>query len=207
MLAATVGGTVNLLEAFNPRKFILASSCAIYGNTGARGVPPSWGRVNPVSVYGVSKAAAELVASHWAQETGNVAVILRMGNVVGKGCRGLISYLARHAARHPHGFPPAELRGAGKIVRDYVPLDYVLRVLMAVAQAEWAAGTANTFNVGSGRGLTNREVATAVQESLRENGFELNVHWGEHPAPGEAWSASLQVDHTERHFGLSAPTE
>jgi nucleoside-diphosphate-sugar epimerase len=206
MLSVTVEGAVNLLEAFNPRKFILASSCAIYGNTGALAALPTWKRVNPVSVYGVSKAAAELVVGHWAKETGNVAINLRIGNVIGKGCRGLIAYLVRHAVRRPRGFPPAQLRGAGKIVRDYVPRDHVVRVIMAAADTEWEAGTVNTFNVGAGRGLTNREVASVVQKLLRERGYELNIHWDAEPAAGESWAAALNVDSTERRFGIPSPT-
>lgn len=200
-----VGGTLRVLEAFAPRRLVFASSCAVYGDVRAGIAPPSWEAVHPVGAYGMSKAAAELVCRDWARETGAVAVRLRFGNVIGPRCRGLIPYLVRHAVRHPDGSVPAALRGNGRIVRDYVPVEHVVRVIQAALGHAWADGESPVYNVGGGRGLTNREVAGVVKRVLAAEGLALRMDFGNPVAPGEARRAVLDVRATTRTFGLRPP--
>jgi nucleoside-diphosphate-sugar epimerase len=204
-MATSLEGTLHCLGVLQPRRVVLASSCAVYGETGARGAAPSWKSVHPVSLYGISKAAAELIVRHWVVETGATAVILRLGNVIGEGCPGLIRYLVRHAVRFPGGSEPAQLRGAGRVVRDYIPVEYVVRVMQRVLELRMRQGTCLTLNAGSGHGLTNRFVAERVQTVLAARGYRLALHFSDHIAPGEAWRVTLDIRRTTRRLGVAPP--
>ena len=205
LLDVAVDGLLNLVSVFTPKKVILASSCAVYGDTQLRAAAAS-APLNPVSVYGLSKVISERLLIQWAEETRNTAVILRMGNLVGRGGRGLIGYLASHAMRHPHGNPPARMRGAGRLVRDYVPIDYAVRVFERAIAAQWNPGEAHVLNVGSGEPRTNGQVAAIVQQTLREAGFPLQIHFEDLPGTGEAASIILDVRETSRRLGLDPPS-
>lgn len=206
MMDVAVDGLVNLSGAFAPKLVVLSSSCAIYGETGNTPALPS--RVpNPLSIYGLSKVISERILSQWAEETGNAAVVLRIGNLVGKGGRGLAAYLVNHGIRHPEGTPVAKMRGGGRMVRDFVPVDYVVRIFEAVIRENWEPGRLHCFNAGTGKPRTNGQLASVVQHTLRERGIELNIQFDEHTGPGEARCAVLDTSAVEERLGLTPPSE
>jgi UDP-glucose 4-epimerase len=207
MLDVSVDALITAIDLFQPQRVLYASSCAVYGNAPATGGKPCWADVKPVGVYGLSKAMAELMLTDWARETGSQAILLRLGNVVGANCRGLISYLVRHALTHPDGDVPARMRGGGRVLRDYVPVNYVARVMEAASQGAFEPGAATTWNVGSGRTMSNGEVASLVREVLSSEGYKLEVVFDDDVAPGEAWAAALRTEATERDLGLSPPSK
>ncbi len=206
MAHTCLAGLANLLAEFRPSRVIFASTCAVYGNAPGAGAQPDWDDVHPVSVYGLIKAAAELTVSQWAAETGGTAMIVRMGNVVGRGGKGLIGHLIQHAVRYPDGAQLMQMRGGGRIVRDYVPVDYAVRVMGAALHVEAAQGTAETYNVGSGTALTNGEVAEIVKLWLRERGYRLNIVFSDDAGAGEAWSSVLRTGATGQRFNVQPPT-
>ncbi|MDX2267541.1 MAG: SDR family oxidoreductase [Bryobacter sp.] len=206
MFEVTLGGMLNSIQAFRPERVIYTSSCSVYGNSPRPGGQPTWDDVHPISSYGLSKAAAERTLHQWAMETGKTGIVLRLGNVIGWGCAGLINYLVRHAFRHPDGKVPATMRGEGKVYRDYVPVKHVVRVLAHAPSVELAPGQSHVFNVGTGRTMSNGEVAVVVREWLATQGYELNVVFTPEPAFGESWYAGLNTQKTEEHFSLAPPS-
>jgi UDP-glucose 4-epimerase len=207
MFATAIVGTLNVVQAFGPRVVVVASTCAVYGNTDARGVRPAAVPPSPVGLYGLAKQSAEMIAAQWARETGASSVVLRIGNVIGPGCGGLIPYLVRHAVAHPDGNVHAQLRGGGRIIRDYVPVTHVARVMAEAAFHEWPAKQTRILNVGTCRGTANSEVAAIVQKIVVEHGYRLNIDYANDPAPGEAWRAILDSSATTEAFGIEPPRE
>lgn len=206
LVATNVGGTLNILAAAKPERFFFASSSAVYGDLPAAGGPARASHpLCPVGTYGMTKLLGEMICAEWARKTGSAAVCLRFGNVVGAGCRGLIPYLVNHALQHPDGSVPARGRGGGRVVRDYVPVRYAVDVLAAALAADWKAGAAAALNVGTGRHLTNREVASVAQRVLRRHGYVLTIDWRNPLAPGEARAVVLDMTGTTRRLGLPAP--
>ena len=205
MLDVAVDGLLHLLRVFTPKKVIFPSSCAVYGDTQMMAASPS-SPLNPISVYGLSKVISERVLQQWAAETRNTAVILRIGNLVGRGSRGLIGYLANHALRYPDGNPPAEMRGAGCMVRDFVPVDYVARVFEQAIGQKWNPGEAHILNVGSGKPRTNEQVASVVQQTLSKAGLALKIHFHDRSGAGEASTVVLDTQETVRRLGIDPPT-
>lgn len=206
LLDVAVDGLIHLLTCFSPRMVILPSSCAIYGETGLTPVLPSV-PPSPLSVYGLSKVLSEYALAQWVNATGHTGIVLRLGNLVGPGGRGLTGYLVDHALRRPDGQPPARMRGGGRLVRDYVPIEYVVRVVQSLLSTTWKPGRSYCFNVGSGRPRSNGQVAAVVQHALREQGMELNIHYDEQPGTGEARCAVMNTRETEEQFGIPPPTE
>jgi nucleoside-diphosphate-sugar epimerase len=207
LVATNINGTINVLDAMGPERFVLASSGSVYGNATGRGASPHWSCVNPLGAYAMSKAAAELACAEWARESGGIAVALRFGNVIGRRCRGLIGYLVEHALRHPGAETPAALRGGGTLIRDYVPVSYVARAIQRATEIPLSRGSSAILNVASGRGLTNRAVAEVVQRVLRDHGVELTMTFGSRRAPCEAKCEVLETAASNDKLGLRGPTE
>lgn len=207
IIDSNVDGTLNVLEVLQPQLLVFASSSAVYGSVGGDlpGVSTDWSNVNPVGIYGISKAMAELVCSEWAHATGGAAVAFRFGNVIGPRCHGFIPYLVEHARRYPSGDVAAQCRGGGKIIRDYLPVRYVTAILEGVFQQTWESGQMRVFNIGTGRGMTNRAVADVVTSVLQSNGLTLKINWDNPKPAAEANSVVLDAKETEDCFGIKAP--
>jgi nucleoside-diphosphate-sugar epimerase len=202
---SNLSGMLNALEVLQPEVLVFASSSAVYGDSDAAGESTAWSNINPVGIYGMSKAMGELISAEWARASGGAAVAFRFGNVIGPRCGGFIPYLVQHAKRHPNGDVPAQCRGGGKIVRDYLPISYLIDVLQRVFDLPWDGGQLQAYNVGTGRGMTNRQVADVVRSVLLEKGLTLNINW-DNPSPeAEASLAVLDVVETERRFEIETP--
>jgi len=158
-----VGGTAALLatsHAAGAARFVYVSSAEVYGqpsnNPVAEGAP-----LRPRSPYGVAKAEAEQrVASH-ARAVLMEALILRPFSVYGPGAAhtSLVHTLVDQA-RSGRPIRLADLRP----VRDYC---YVQDVADAIVRACSVGGIGcDTFNVGTGRGTSVRELGELVLRAL-----------------------------------------
>lgn len=169
--ATNVGGTANLLTALaplqqadRPLRFVLASTCAIYGpvdRPADEDTPPAPG--NP---YARSKLAAEQLLAAQADLGGLAAVTLRCFNTAG-GADGVhdtdLTRLIPMAAAVAAGFRPVfTLNGDGSAVREFTHvLDLADAFALALEHAR--PGQHDLFNVGSGRGVALREVLAEVE--------------------------------------------
>ena len=170
MYRTNVVGTRNLLEGLTgsgrqPTAVLLASSANVYGN--ARGgmldetVPPA-----PVNDYGVSKAAAELVAATYRERL--PLIVVRPFNYTGRGQspKFLIPKIVAHLRE---GAREIEL-GNLDVARDFSDVRGVVEAYSRLLETPDAIG--GTFNICSGRATTLREVLDSAQ---RISGRELSV--------------------------------
>jgi len=206
LASSNIQGTINLLEQFAPRRIVFASSSAVYGSVHGRAARPLPGETAAIGAYGVSKLMGEVICSEWAEKRGASAVALRFGNIVGPGCRGLIPYLVSHALRFPDGDVVAQLRGEGRLMRDYVDIGTALDAILKAAALPLAAGQGKVFNIGSGRGLSNGEVARMVAEVLLEKGYRLTMNFANPVPAGESEAVVLEVSETTRGLQLPPPS-
>jgi GDP-4-dehydro-6-deoxy-D-mannose reductase len=160
-----VDGTVNALEAVatgRPQaRFLLASTCEVYGNA-SRIPTPEDERVAPVSPYAASKAAAELACA----ASGLDVVVARATNHEGPGRdeRFAVGSWARQLARF-------EAEGGGKLLvgdlaaeRDIVDVRDVCRAYRLLLDP---GVPTRTYNVGSGAPVTMARVAELLVELAR----------------------------------------
>jgi UDP-glucose 4-epimerase len=185
-------GTLRLLEKIRrmPRvRLVLASSVAVYGRID--GIVSETQPPEPTSAYGVSKLAAEGYVRTYAHLHGVEGCVARIGNAYGPGQRKLAIYdLAWRALHEP---PPLRLRGTGAEVRDFIHASDVARALTTIA-LRGVHGEA--YNIGSGRGITLREVAELV---ARAAGLpEGDVRPDGVAAPGKAETFRPSVDKLAR---------
>jgi UDP-glucose 4-epimerase len=203
LFSINVLGTYSVLDTLRPRLALFASTSSVYGDGLPPRTAPLWDRIGPKSAYGISKASGELTCDMWARETGNSAVVFRMGNLVGT-VHGLLHYLLDHARTFPAGSEPARLRGAGVLVRDYIPLQHVLRCFSAAVARDWEPGC-HTINVASGIGITNREIFEIVRNELKSLAYEINAVWSSSAAPYEAEAVVLEPSSMEERLGIAPP--
>jgi nucleoside-diphosphate-sugar epimerase len=194
-----------VLDALEPARMVFASSSSVYGDAAVEWTKPQTAKLDPKGLYAMSKMNGEMLIRQWAHESGASAVNLRFGNVIGPGCRGLIPYLVTHATRYPRAERPAQLRGRGALIRDYVPASYVTRVLTAAARIPMEPGASVSLNVGTGRGTTNREIAESVCALLAAEGLRLDVVYDDEPGPGESRIVVLDMAATVQLTGLEPP--
>ncbi len=174
-----VEGTALLLEAARSadvQALAFASTNAVTGPMKAAAITED-ATLEPLTPYGATKAAAEMLMSAYTAAYGLRCASLRLTNVYGPGMQAKDSIVARlmRAIRLGNTF---EIYGDGQQVRDYVHvLDVVAAVKLALGDARWQG----PMVIGTGTSLSVLEV---VEQVRRVSGAELSVRHG--PAkPGE----------------------
>lgn len=116
-------GTSNMLylaSKYNIKKFIFASSAAVYGNSGE--IPHNEASVaDPVSPYGMSKYTGELYCKKWSEIYGLNTLCFRFSNVYGPrqgmaGEGGVISIFMQKILEDK----PLTIYGNGYQTRDFI---------------------------------------------------------------------------------------
>jgi UDP-glucose 4-epimerase len=179
-----VGASIALVEACAAacvRRLVFSSTAAVYGNAEAQPVTEEH-EARPISPYGTTKRAIELMLTDVCAATGLMAAALRYFNVAGAdpaGRSGASAHarpsLIRVVCRALLGEDPrVEVYGSdydtpdGTAVRDYIHVSdlahahtIVLDALEADAEAEACHGDMRILNCGYGRGASVREVVAA----------------------------------------------
>jgi UDP-glucose 4-epimerase len=174
-----VAATHALLEAARAagvRSLVFASTNAVTGPMEAPAITEA-ATLKPLTPYGATKAAAEMLMSAYTASYGLRCACLRLTNVYGPGMQAKDSIVARlmRAIRLERTF---EIYGDGRQVRDYVHVsDVIAAVRLGLDNEDWKG----PIVIGSGTSLSVLEVVEAVREVT---GAELTVEHG--PArPGE----------------------
>jgi UDP-glucose 4-epimerase len=176
---ANVLGALNLVEAAVASgclNFVFSSTCATYGDQDGVVLDENTPQ-HPINAYGGSKRAIEEILQNFAQSHGLAHVIFRYFNVAGADPEGelgeqhvpethliplmLDAIEGRRAALTVFGsdYPTPD----GTCIRDYVHVSDL--VAAHVKGLNWLLeGKGNrTFNLGTGRGFSVREVIEASQ--------------------------------------------
>jgi UDP-glucose 4-epimerase len=149
---------------------VFASTNAVTGPMNAPAIDEG-ATLNPLTPYGATKAAAEMLMSAYTASYGVRCVSLRLTNVYGPGMQAKDSIVARlmRAIRLGNTF---EIYGDGRQVRDYVhAADVTAAVKLGLERDDWAGPVV----IGAGRSLSVLEVIDAVREVT---GAEPDVRHG-----------------------------
>jgi len=188
---------VALLEAMDTvglrRMVYLSSGGAVYGPP--RTVPITEEHpLDPLSAYGVSKVASEKYLGMYAANRELRPTIIRPANPYGvdQGKVGLLgavtTFLNLLAANQA-----ATLWGDGSIIRDFVHIDDVSRLLLAAAEQDHPG----TYNCGSGSGNSLIELIETINTIT---GQQLIVHH-EPARPFDPPEIILDIAAARRTFG------
>ena len=168
-----VAATHLLLElgrAAGARALVFASTNAVTGPMDAPAISEA-ALLRPLTPYGATKAAGEMLMSAYTASYELRCSILRLTNVYGPGMQAKDSIVARlmRAIRLGQTF---EIYGDGTQVRDYVhAADVTAAVRLGLLDDAWAGPTV----IGAGRSLSVLEVLDAVRQVT---GAELEVTHG-----------------------------
>ena len=162
-----VTGTINLLKACvdaNVKRFVLASSCAIYGDSET--LPNHENLIpKPLSPYAADKVAAENYAKVFHKVYGLETVSLRYFNVYGPRQKygaysGVISIFINRLLENK----PLMIVGDGEQTRDFVNVKDVVDANMNALSKRRAIG--KTFNVCTGDPTTINQIAETIRQIM-----------------------------------------
>jgi UDP-glucose 4-epimerase len=160
-----VGVTAELLELARLRgvsRFVMSSTNAVAGDVGTGTIHEDL-PLRPLTPYGATKAAAEMLLSGYAGGYGMTTCSLRLTNVYGPGMGHKDSFVPRLMRAALSG-ASVQVYGSGEQLRDFVHVDDVVAGLLAA----WRAGHVGSLIVGSGRSVTVLDLISAAGEVVGE---------------------------------------
>jgi UDP-glucose 4-epimerase len=168
-----VAGTHRVLEGARVagvKALVFASTNAVTGPMDAPAITER-AALRPLTPYGATKAAGEMLMSAYTAVYGVRCTCLRLTNVYGPGMQAKDSIVAR-LMRGTRLGKTFEIYGDGRQVRDYVHVsDVVAAAQLALADQSWHGPVV----IGAGKSLSVLEV---VDEVRRVTGAEVRVVHG-----------------------------
>ncbi len=173
-----VAATASLLELARTRgvgTFILASTNAVVGDVGDDVITERH-TIRPLTPYGATKAAGEMLLNCYSASYGIAGCALRFSNVYGPGMEAKDSFVPRlmRAARDGRG---VQVYGDGTQVRDLVHVDDIV----AGTLLAWRAGYCGPLILGAGESITVNDIVEAARAVTGEPIPAENIP----PKPGE----------------------
>jgi UDP-glucose 4-epimerase len=198
--ADNVAVTQELLDLARIRgvsRFLLASTNAVVGDVGTTTITEQL-PLQPLSPYGATKAACEMLLSGYAGAYGMSTCALRFSNVYGPGMAHKDSFVPRLMRAALSG-STVRIYGDGTQRRDLVHIDDVVRgVLLG-----WESRYTGSVIIGSGLSVSVLELVDAVR---RVTGRPLPA---EHVAAqaGEMPAVVLDLSHSAEAIGYRPAVE
>jgi UDP-glucose 4-epimerase len=174
-LLENLPSTVQLFSEVANRggKLVLVSSGGtVYGE--ALSLPISESHpAQPISPYGVTKLTLENYAHLYAVTHGLKFVCVRPANAYGAGQRPFSGqgFIATAMGSVMRG-QAVKIFGQEGTVRDYI---YVSDLAAGIVSALESGHLSQTYNLGSGVGLSNMEVIQAMSPLMNQMGFDVRV--------------------------------
>jgi nucleoside-diphosphate-sugar epimerase len=138
--------TMRLAREAGVARFVLASSCSVYGRGEGLGLTETSG-LNPVSLYARCKADAEKGLLE-LRRPGFATTILRLATVFGLSRRMRFDLAVNVMTKNAYTKGQITVDGGGKQWRPFVHVADVAETMMFVLQADPARVDGEVFNVG-----------------------------------------------------------
>lgn len=158
--AANVGVTQELLEGCRRRgidRVVMASTNAVVGDVGHRRVDETV-PLAPLTPYGATKAACEMLLSGYAGAYGMATCALRFTNIYGPGMEHKDSFVPRMMRAALSG-DTVSVYGDGHQQRDLVHIDDVVTAVVSA----WQRRFTGTAIIGAGESVTVLELIEAAR--------------------------------------------
>lgn len=198
------------MEGHGVNKLIFSSTAAVYGTPITVPIPEDHPKA-PTSPYGLSKWNFEQLLAYVDRRGTIRSISLRYFNAAGAALDG------NHGEAHEpetHIIPLAMATAMGKqksfslygtayptkdgtCVRDYIHIEDLCRAHLLVLDALMAGHKTDIYNVGTGEGVTNREMVAAIK---RETGVDFAVVETD-PRPGDPHTLVADPSRLMKEFG------
>jgi UDP-glucose 4-epimerase len=187
--------TNNVVEAMRrsgTRNILYASGSGVYGDLGKEEASEDHGPLIPVSTYGASKMAGEVLISSYCHMFDFEARVFRFGNVVGpRQTHGVGFDFLRQLLTHPRTL---RILGDGSQSKSYIHVrDVIGAVLLA---AEKTPKRFAVYNVATGDYITVTEIAKLAIEcaGLETAQVDLEYTGGDRGWKGDVPIVRLNTD-------------
>lgn len=136
-------------------RILYTSGSGVYGDLGEDVAHEEYGPMIPISTYGASKLAGEVLISSYCHMFGITACVFRFGNVVGpKQTHGVGYDFARRLKADPTCL---RILGDGKQSKTYVHISDIIKAVYTAHNE--SQSSFDTFNVATGDYITVTEIA------------------------------------------------
>jgi UDP-glucose 4-epimerase len=183
--------TLSLLErcrAEGVSRFVLASTNAVVGDVGDAVIDED-SPLRPLTPYGGTKAAAEMLLSAYSGSYGLVGSAVRLTNVYGPGMQEKDSLVAR-VMRACRDQGSVSIYGDGNQVRDYLYIDDAVQGLLLPLDADLVG----PLTIGSGTSTSVNELYDVVRTVTGVDRVLPHVA----PRPGEMPGVRVRIDRARR---------
>jgi len=175
-------------RAARVRRIVFASTSTVYGEATIVPTPEAYAPLEPISLYGASKLACEMLLSAYAHTFGIQAVVFRMANIVGgRSHHGVVHDLVEKLARDPTHL---EIIGTEPgTSKSYLHVEDAVSGIRAGVAA--ASRPFTVYNLGSDDAISVRGIADAICEGLLLPG--VTYAWTGGAGEGRGWAGDVRV--------------
>lgn len=211
-----VGGTLALLEAMarhDVGSIVFSSTAAVYGTPTIVPIPET-APLTPINPYGWTKLTSERMIADFAAAHGIRFAILRYFNACGADPHGDIGEdhnpethliplaldavtTGKQLTLNGDDYPTED----GTCIRDYIHVSDLAEAHVAALKALRSGASSATYNLGTGRGISIREVFASIERVTGRNvPFELGPRRSGDPAAlvADPTLANTQLDWSPR---------
>ncbi len=193
-------GTLNLLQACvasDVKKFVYASSMAVYADSPAPTPVAESYACTPLSPYGIAKLAGEQYVLNLCPQMDVEPVALRFFNTYGPGqtFTPYVGVITIFIKRLLNGEAPI-IFGDGEQCRDFISVDDIVTACALALECNCAG---ETLNVGSGTATSVNQIANTLCEMIAP---DLKPVY-EPAQPGELRNCIADITRTRRALGYA----
>ncbi len=195
-IGTNIYGTHLLLEEAvkrNVERFIFTSSAAVYGTPKKRPITETH-PLKPMNLYGVTKAAAEMLLNAKQNAQGLNTTILRLSNVYGLSVytewKTVIPRFVWQAVKGE----PLTIRADGKQQRDFVHVDDIVNAVVRCLEAPLQKVAGETFNIG-GEALSVNKIAELVIREAKKRVNKKTTKVFTSLKGGEVYTPQFEYSH------------
>ncbi|MFZ2153271.1 MAG: UDP-glucose 4-epimerase GalE [Microgenomates group bacterium] len=179
---------LGVMKKFEVNKIVFSSTAAVYGNPQKVPIVED-SPLLPINPYGKTKLMLEMIFADYDKAYGLKSVCFRYFNACGADRDGEIgeghtpeSHLIPRILKYAKGeLPEFKLFGTdfetkdGTCVRDYIHVEDLAKAHLMGLKHLLNSGESKIFNLGSGSGYSNKEIANAAREVT---GVDFEINYG-----------------------------
>jgi len=159
---ALTQSVVEAMRVTSAKRILYASGSGVYGDLGTQEIEEDQGALLPISTYGASKLAGEMLIASYTFMFGLSGCAFRFGNVVGpRQTHGVGFDFARRLLKSPGEL---SILGDGSQSKSYVHVSDIIRAVLLAH--EKTAGRYQVYNVGTGDEITVSQIAELAVECV-----------------------------------------
>jgi UDP-glucose 4-epimerase len=192
-LANNLVATARILEAMRIQgvpELVFTSTSTVYGDATVIPTPEDYAPLEPISVYGATKLAAEALISAYCHSLGMKAWIYRFANIIGeRSNHGVIWDFIQKLRADPHHL---EILGDGRQSKSYLEVHACVDAMLYAI--DYADHPFNVFNIGSEDWIDVRSIADIVVQETGLTEVQYRFTGGERGWVGDVPRMLLSIE-------------